>query len=206
MTVRTSTLVSQIAILRESGFRAVELGQAVHDLGADERLIAFTADDGHKSIYSEMWPLCRTAGIPVTLFIYPSAISNASYALTWEHLREMMRGGGVAIGSHTFWHPNFRHEKQRLSPEAYRQFVQAQMVRSKEVLQQRLSTAVNYLAWPFGIYDDELIAAAQQAGYTAAFSIERRWSCSADRLMAIPRMLMTDVDSGSRFERLIGTA
>jgi hypothetical protein len=30
------------------------------------------------------------------------------------------------------------------------------------------------LAWPFGIYDDDLIATASQSGYVAGFTLDRR--------------------------------
>jgi peptidoglycan/xylan/chitin deacetylase (PgdA/CDA1 family) len=50
-----------------------------------------TVDDGHLSVVREMLPLVREFNVPVTLFIYPSAISNASYALTWEDLRSIPR-------------------------------------------------------------------------------------------------------------------
>jgi peptidoglycan/xylan/chitin deacetylase (PgdA/CDA1 family) len=44
--------------------------------------VAITVDDGHLSVYTELYPLILKHRPPVTLFIYPSAISNASYALT----------------------------------------------------------------------------------------------------------------------------
>lgn len=55
-----------------------------------------------------MFPLLKKYQIPATLFIYPSAISNASYALTWDQLKEMKETGLIDVQSHTFWHPNFR--------------------------------------------------------------------------------------------------
>jgi len=59
------------------------------------------------------------------------------------------------------------------------------------------------LSWPFGIYDDELIAAATKSGYVAAFSIERRKVSRGDNLMALPRFIVTDGDVGQRFESLL---
>lgn len=208
MTVRTSSFENQLKVVRQEGLRITPLTEVVAGLRdpdriRDPKMIAITADDGHKSVYSVMWPIVEQARLAITLFIYPSAISNASYALTWDQLREMLRSGLVTIGSHTFWHPNFRDEKRRLSPRAYRPFVKFQLERSKKELEQRLSTPVQFLAWPFGIYDDELIYAAEQAGYTAAFTIERRLATPSDRLMAIPRILMTDADVSTRFEHLI---
>ena len=49
--------------------------------------VVITMDDGHRSVLREALPLVREFKVPVTLFIYPSAISNASYAMTWEDLR-----------------------------------------------------------------------------------------------------------------------
>lgn len=208
MTVRTASFENQLSVIRKLGMRATALADVVAAVRApdtvrDSKIIAITADDGHKSVYEAMWPIIEQARLPVTLFIYPSAISNAGYAVTWGQLREMVRSGLVSIGSHTFWHPNFRNEKRRLEPRAYRPFVRFQLERSKQELEHRLSVPVRFLAWPFGIYDDELIHAAEQAGYTAAFTIERRPLTPADRLMALPRFLMTDADVDGRFEHLI---
>ena len=201
MTVRTASFENQLGEIRKLGLRVTPLPDLLRKPSAG--IIAITADDGHRSVYSEMWPIIERARLPITLFIYPSAISNASYALTWAQLREMIHSGLVGIGSHTFWHPNFAHEKKRLSPDAYRHFVQFQLIRSKQVIEQQLSLPVTFLAWPFGIYDDELIHAAEDAGYKAGFTIQRRLATPADRSMALPRLLMTDLDVGARFERLI---
>jgi peptidoglycan/xylan/chitin deacetylase (PgdA/CDA1 family) len=208
MTVRTTSFESQLSVIRKLAFRVTPLADVVALVHApngvrDSRIIAITADDGHRSVYEVMWPIVEREHLPLTLFIYPSAISNASYALTWEQLREMLRSGLVTIGSHTFWHPNFRNEKKRLAPKAYQSFVKFQLERSKTELEQRLSVPIEFLAWPFGIYDDELIHAAEEAGYTTAFTIERRPVSPSDRLMALPRFLMTDADVGIRLERLI---
>jgi hypothetical protein len=59
------------------------------------------------------------------------------------------------------------------------------------------------LAWPFGIYDDELINKARTAGYVAALTLERRHASRSDSVMALPRYLITDRDRGTRFARLI---
>jgi peptidoglycan/xylan/chitin deacetylase (PgdA/CDA1 family) len=210
MTVRTATFRGQLAAIAREGLSVITLDRLSGQRPAlrlpSGKMVAITADDGHESVYSTMWPLLLQWGVPVTLFLYPSAISHASYALTWPQIREMRQSGLIGIGSHTFWHPDFWREKKRLSAEAYRRFVQAQLTKSKQVLEDRLSVKVSLLAWPFGIYDDELMHAAEEAGYTAAFSIDRRPVSAAERPMALPRFLMTDLDSGTRFERLISCA
>ena len=59
------------------------------------------------------------------------------------------------------------------------------------------------LSWPFGIFDDELIAAAGKSGYVAAFTIERRKVSRGDNLMALPRFIVTNGNVGQRFESLL---
>jgi len=147
--------------------------------------------------------LVKRLRIPVTLFIYPSAISNASYALKWDQLREMQGTGLFDIQSHTYWHPDFRKEKKRLAPSEYRKFIEIQLAKSKGKLEERIKNRVDMLAWPFGIYDEDLIEQAAKAGYIAAFTLERRSASTADNLMALPRYLMTNEDAGNRFERLL---
>ena len=51
--------------------------------------VVITVDDGHISDFTQLYPIILRRHLPVTLFIYPSAISNASYALTWVQLMQM---------------------------------------------------------------------------------------------------------------------
>ena len=55
------------------------------------RAVAITADDRRISVYIEMRSIVERFRIPATLFLYPSTISNASYAMTWQQLRELRR-------------------------------------------------------------------------------------------------------------------
>jgi peptidoglycan/xylan/chitin deacetylase (PgdA/CDA1 family) len=158
---------------------------------------------GHRSVYTEMLPLVQKATVPVTLFIYPSAISHASYALTWPELRELNASGLFDVQSHTYWHPNFKSEQRRLDPRKYQEFVAFQLTQSKLTLERMLGCRVDLLAWPFGIYDDELIQMAAHSGYVAAFTIERRAVRESDSIMALPRFLIEDSMDRKAFNRML---
>jgi peptidoglycan/xylan/chitin deacetylase (PgdA/CDA1 family) len=208
MTVTTSAFASQLKSLQDGGYTVIPLRQLVAYFRGEgpvppSRSVVITADDGHRSVYTEMFPLVKRLRIPVTLFIYPSAISNASYVLTWDQLKEMHGSGLFDVQSHTYWHPDFRKEMKRLAPSEYKKFVEMQLAKSKEKLQESFNSRVDMLAWPFGIYDKELIRQAAQSGYIAAFTMERRPARSSDELMALPRYLITNEDTGKRFERLL---
>lgn len=208
MTVRTATFRWQLEYLRHHHHPVIPLVALVSYLRGlgpppPDGAVVITADDGHESIVREMLPAVREYRVPVTLFIYPSAISNARYAMSWNDLDNLQHTGLFDVQSHTFWHPNFTIEKRRLSPVAYRAFAATQLTQARAVLRSRLGVDADLLAWPFGIEDDDLAALAVDAGYVAGFTIERRRVTSRERLMALPRFLVTDGDTGSRFAALL---
>ena len=209
-TVTAATLESQIAWLVEHHYSVVPLTNVVATVHgsapAPPLTIAITVDDGHVSVFTILFPLIQHYRIPITLFIYPSAISNVSYALTWEQLKKMKASGLVDIQAHTYWHPNFRKEKARLKPDDYARFVTNQLVRSKSVLEQRLGSSVTLMAWPYGIYDHDLELAAAHAGYSAAFAYAGGVALPEDDPFAIPRIPVPDYAHGTAFATLLSNA
>lgn len=206
-TIRTTTFRAQMKYLRDHRYVVVPLRAVVAYLQGTApppppRAVVLTADDGHESVFTDMQPVVRDFGVPVTLFIYPSAISNAPYAMTWAQLDALRRTGLFEIQSHTFWHPKFSADRRRLRADDYRAFVTSQLTRSRRVLADRLGVDADLLAWPFGIHDDELMAIAHDAGYVAAFTIDRRLVSPDDHLFALPRFLVTDV-TGPRFAAML---
>jgi peptidoglycan/xylan/chitin deacetylase (PgdA/CDA1 family) len=84
MTVRTSTFRWQLEYLRSHGYQVIPLRAWIalrRHVGPPPpaRSVVITVDDGHRSVVTEMLPVVREFGVPITLFIYPSAISNAAY-------------------------------------------------------------------------------------------------------------------------------
>lgn len=211
MTVTTDVFESQLRYLRDNGYTVIPLRALVdYRLGTapppPPRSVVITFDDGHRSVYEHALPLIRQYGIPVTLFIYPSAISNshAPYAMSWEQLGELAATGLFDVQSHTYWHPNFKREKKRLDAAEYDKVVATQLAKSRAVLEKRLGGKVDLLAWPFGIYDDDLLQRAQAAGYTAALTIDGRAARDQDHMLALPRFLVNDTQRGQVFARMVG--
>lgn len=208
MTVRLSVFKFQLQYMAEHGYHFIPLARYVaYKEGKapppPPRSVVITMDDGHESVYTEALPLVEKYRIPVTLFIYPSAISNARYAMTWQQLRALKATGLFDIQSHTYWHPNFKIEKRRMTQAQYNKFVDVQLRRSRDVLDRKLGIHVSMLAWPFGIYDPTLTHDASQVGYAAAFGLDGRHAGDSDNIMGISRYLVTDRDSGRLFEDIL---
>ncbi len=208
MTITTSVFESHLKYLKENGYTVITLKELVDCYlkkgpTPPSKSVVIVADDGHISVYKEMLPLVKKYRVPVTLFLYPSAISNAPYAMTWKQVEELKKTGLFDFQSHTYWHPNFKIEKKRLKPDEYEKFADMQFRKSKEKVENELKVKVDMLAWPFGICDEELLKKAAAAGYAAAFTIKRRHAKASDNIMALPRYLMTDRDRGKIFETIL---
>jgi peptidoglycan/xylan/chitin deacetylase (PgdA/CDA1 family) len=208
MTITTPVFASHMKYLHDNGYTVIPLRQLVdHYRGKapapKPKSVVIVEDDAHKSVYSDMLPVIRKYGYPVTIFVYPSAISNAKYAMTWDQLRELKKTGLFDMQSHTYWHPNFKRERKKLTSSALDQLVMTQLRKSKSRLQTELGGNVDMLAWPFGIYDDYLLTKAREAGYIATFTIERRHATSSDPVMKLPRYLLVNADSGKSFAQLL---
>ncbi len=208
MTVTTPVFEAQMQWLKDNGYTVIPLRTLVNYLldkgpAPGPKSVVICADDGHKSVYTDMLPIVRKYNYPVTLFLYPSCLSNASYALTYEQVKEMQQTGLFDMQGHTFWHPNFKKDKKRLKPAEFQKFVETQLVKSKQVLDKRLGTNIDLLAWPFGIYDDYLEAEARKAGYVVAFSIDRRNASKSEKLMEEPRYLLQNGDGVKGFAAIV---
>lgn len=207
MSVTNTLFESHIKWLKDDGFSIISaldlLDYLKHDKPIPQKSAVITVDDGHISVYTDLAPIVKKYKIPVTLFIYPSAISNAKYAMSWEQIRELLDTKLFDIGSHLLWHPNFKQEKKRLSQSEYEKFVEYQLSKSKEILQKKTNKEIIMLAWAFGIYDDFLEQKALKSGYEIAFSIDRRHVSKDERLSSIPRYLITNNDNETNFKTII---
>jgi peptidoglycan/xylan/chitin deacetylase (PgdA/CDA1 family) len=143
------------------------------------RSAVLSFDDGWKSQYEVAWPILKKFGYTVTLFIYTEGIRGGHFgggeAMTWEMLSEM-RDAGVDIQAHSATHQDLRKPydkvtKKKLSPPEYDQWLQNEVVGSKQLLEQRLGIKVNCFAVPYGFYNEKVKEACKAAGYEAVFTV-----------------------------------
>jgi len=208
MTMKTTVFEEHLKYLKDNGYKVIPLRQLVNwyqkkGPAPAPKSVVIVEDDAHKSVYSDMYPLAKKYNVPVTIFIYPSAVSNAKYALTWDQLREMKKSGLLDFQSHTYWHPNFKKERKKLKPAEFDKLVSTQLLKAKDKITKELGVTVDLLAWPFGIYDDDLLRRAAAAGYTGTFTIERRHATAAESVMKLPRYLLINADSGKNFAAIL---
>jgi peptidoglycan/xylan/chitin deacetylase (PgdA/CDA1 family) len=207
MTIKTSVFEEHLKYLKTNGYHVIPLRDLINYYqkkgpAPAPKSVVIVEDDAHKSVYSDMFPLAKKYNVPVTVFVYPSAISNAKYAMTWDQLRTLKKNG-FDIQSHTFWHPNFKRDKKKMTPAEYEKFVTIQLKKSKDKLEKEMGSPVDLLAWPFGIYDDYLMKRAAEIGYKGTFTIEAHHAGPRDSVMKLPRYLLINADQGKAFARIV---
>jgi peptidoglycan/xylan/chitin deacetylase (PgdA/CDA1 family) len=151
------------------------------------RCAVITFDDGWKSQYEVAWPIMKKYGYPFTMFVYTEGVRGGSLgggeAITWEQLADM-RDNGVDIQDHSATHqdlreghtimianPGAKRTRTKLTGEQYEQWMQNEVVGSKQLLEQRLGIKVNCFAVPFGNYNEHVKEIARNSGYEAMFTV-----------------------------------
>jgi peptidoglycan/xylan/chitin deacetylase (PgdA/CDA1 family) len=162
LTVSTAQFESEMDYLAENGYHPVTLGQVYACLAGKGSLpskpVALTFDDGGKDDYSVAFPILRKHGFSATFFVITGYVGNR-VCMTWDQLRQM-QAVGMEIESHTVWHPDLRKvDAARLAGE---------MSQARTMLAKELGTDARFLSYPYGRYNNAVIAAAQAAGYQAA--------------------------------------
>lgn len=196
------TIERQVRVLLRCGYRPVD---AISALANDRRTLHVTFDDAFCNVNAVL-PALRRLGVRVTIFACTSFAEDgrAFYVpelrgrlparheelttMAWDALRELA-GQGVEIGSHTVSHP---HLTQLADAE-----LRAELVESKQRLEDELGQQCRVLAYPYGDDDARVHAAARAAGYDAAFSLRGR-AGALDRF-ALPRVDVYRGDGAGRF-------
>jgi peptidoglycan/xylan/chitin deacetylase (PgdA/CDA1 family) len=162
----------QLRLLRALGFRTLPLSEllAFHSGERNDlprRRFVITVDD---AIADSVEPLRRTAKLAPQLFVPTAETGKTAHWIdgeqvaSWAEVRELA-AAGVAIGSHT------RHHRRLTELAAVEREVE--LVGSLAELREAVPGAVPVIAYPNGDHDDAVCEAAQEAGYTLAYTTEK---------------------------------
>lgn len=134
--------------------------------------VVITIDDGWRSTYTEAFPELQKRKFPFTVFIYPKIIGQTANALSWKQIKEMA-DAGVDIQSHSLSHPYLTKRKHRSKGDKdYAEWLARELGESRRILEKETGQKVQFLAYPYGDYDDTVAEASARAGYTAALTCD----------------------------------
>ena len=168
--------------------------------------VVITIDDGWRSTYTEAFPELQKRKFPFTVFIYPNIIGKTSNALSWKQIREMA-DAGVDIQSHSLTHPYLTKRRHRSKSEkAYGEWLSKELVESRRILEKQTGQKVQFLAYPYGDYDDRVAEAATGAGYTAALTCDFGSVKKGSDPLKMKRFVIDDRMDFAAFRKYMGAS
>lgn len=161
---------AQMAYLQDHGYQSVTLDQLYQvkyfggTLPAKPFVITF--DDGYEDNYMTAFPVLKKYGFTATVFIVSSYINGEGF-MSWPQLKELL-ANGWEIEGHTVNHPYL----SKIDAAT----VLSELKGSKGQLEKGLGHSVDFFAYPYGDFNDEVVQAVKNAGYVMAFTTERGWA------------------------------
>ncbi|MCC6483571.1 MAG: polysaccharide deacetylase family protein [Armatimonadetes bacterium] len=166
----------QLRYLKQHGYRTLSMDQLVaHVRGvhpAPEKSVVLTFDDGYEGVYRYAYPLLKRYGFHAVVFLVTAKVGSKGgkmQHLSWPQVCEMDRSKVVEAAVHC----HAKHVKMAQAWDVERSKGQSgqdlidDLRTARHLLQSNIHHAVNYLAWPYGSYNRELINGARQLGYQA---------------------------------------
>jgi peptidoglycan/xylan/chitin deacetylase (PgdA/CDA1 family) len=172
-----------------------------------EKPILLTFDDGSKSHYTQVLPMLKRHGFKATFFIFPNATYGSKERwLGWDEIKEIAQAG-MEIGSHSLSHPYLTVRKQngkQMDEEQYKVWLEKEVAQSKKVLEEKLNIPVKAIAYPFGLYDSQVEAAAIKAGYSMMLNINPGLNQPQDNPYRLKRRIMVNTIGPKSLETILG--
>lgn len=186
--IRLEQFEAHLKELKSGGYTVLPLTEIMaafaEGRALPDRTVAITIDDAVASVYTRAWPRLKQAGLPFTLFVSTDAHDrHFKDYMTWDQIRELKQAG-VTIGNHSVTHGHM--------VDATAEENAAEIEKSNARFKAELGEAPSLFAYPYGEYANAPRAAAEKAGFKAAFGQHSGVAyASADRF-TLPRFALNE--------------
>lgn len=159
----------QMNYLRDHGYHPITM-QELYDYvtkGAPlpEKPVCITFDDGYADSYKVVYPMMKEYGFPWTLFLITDDVGKPYNRMTWEQLKEMADSHTVTISNHTLSHP-------KLHNLATAEEKEKEIAGANQALKYHLGIDNQWLAYPYGDYDDQVVEICKKIGIKMAVTTD----------------------------------
>ena len=132
------------------------------NISKDKLNVAITFDDGYENNYSIASKKLAECDIPFTIFLTTYFMKKRFNSfLDWNQIIKMKESMNVTFGSHSVNHWNLTMLGQ--DELVY------ELSKSKRMIEDKLNDKIDFLAYPGGGFNDNVIKIAKDVGYSAAF-------------------------------------
>ena len=174
MIVTSEAFASQMAYLRDNGYRVIPLSSLLPFLKGEaalpQRSVVITLDDGYQSSHEIAYPILKKFGFPATIFVYSDFV-GARDAMNWGTMRNMAASGLIDFQPHSKSHPHLARRQQQESWSAYHARVTEEIRAPGQKIQQQLGQPLYSFAYPYGETNERVIAELEDNSYQLGVTV-----------------------------------
>lgn len=165
MNVPEALLDQQVKYLADNGFNTITLDDLYQSFYKGKPLppkpVILTFDDGYRDNYEHAFPILKKYKKMGTFFVISGFVGNKNY-MTREQLKEMS-DSGMEIEPHAKSHPDLtKADVMKITVE---------IALSKAEIEKITGKPANFMAYPFGKYNEKVINVLKSQGYLLAATI-----------------------------------
>jgi peptidoglycan/xylan/chitin deacetylase (PgdA/CDA1 family) len=152
---------AQLALLKRQGYVFCTVSELLAT--SQKKAIAITFDDGFANNYDDAFPVLQKYHAKATIYLAPDIADIKK--LSREQIVTMQASGLVEFGAHSLHHINL---SQADAAQA-----QAEIMGSKERVEQLTGQPCVSFAYPFGRFSDETVELVKAAGFSSAVTTKK---------------------------------
>ncbi|HHY73254.1 MAG TPA: polysaccharide deacetylase family protein [Bacillus bacterium] len=198
-TISTTRFKEHLQALKAAGYETITELDFLHyqqgKINLPQKPLMITIDDGYISNYLEAFPILAQEGYKATIYVITNNVGKKpgfSEYMNWEHMKEMVASGVINIQSHThdlhFQLPktgtNRGYALVDLLPR-----VKEDIRLSKKLIEENVGNKVFALAYPYGVYNKDVIKMLEEEGYQLAFSVVQGKNDPKNSTMELKRFI-----------------
>ncbi|THF76099.1 endo-1,4-beta-xylanase [Cohnella fermenti] len=198
--VSAAMFATQMKYLDDNGYTTLSANEYADIMNgeaeAPDNPILLTFDDGTPDFYTNAWPVLQQYGMKATLFIVSDWIGENKYGMTLQQLQTLADDPNLDLENHTKTHTDLT----TMEDEAARDDI----VAAGDFLEGVTGKQSALLAYPYGAYNADVAAAAEEAGIEFAFKVGGSITTPAEDKYGLGRQMMVVADTLATFAAKIG--
>lgn len=168
---------AQVAWLKKQGYHFCTVTELLENPATKK--VAITFDDGFANNFHYAFPILQKYQAKATIYLAPQIADIDK--LTPEHIQTMQASGLIEFGAHSVNHINLA--------QASAEQAQQEIQQSKQQIEQLTGQACVSFAYPFGRFNEQVVAWVQQAGFRSAVTTQKKIIANPQQQpLTIPRI------------------
>ena len=185
----------QMWLLKILGYKGLSMSDLQPYLIGEKqgKVVGITFDDGFKNNLTHALSILQKFNFSATCYIISQNIGGINHwdldkgipenPLMDENEVKQWINGGMEIGSHTQNHVRLAESDIEIATK--------EIMQSRLDLENQFDCSIEHFCYPYGSYNNEIVAISKRAGYSTATTVNRGRAKPDDNLLTLPRVPIT---------------